>query len=174
MATVTKNNKYKELEAGFYEGKFINFNSRGKKKTQKGEVFNCGDIFIELLDGTIIKQYVLLAPWQYFIFYKLLKATKKKFNIKNECKSFSYMDILNEKLVVEVEYEFDGASTYLNIVNIYDIEEGRKIILHINQSENEEVDENLEYEDNIISNKEITSSTSDIDFGSIENDEINF
>ncbi|WP_411169262.1 hypothetical protein ACH36K_01445 [Clostridium sp. MB05] len=174
MATVTKNNKYKELEPGFLKGKFSNFKSRVKKVTQRGDVFNCGDIFIELSDGTIIKQYILLTPWKNFMFYKLLKATKKKFNINNECKNFSYMDILNKELVIEVEYDFDGFSTYLNIVNIYGIEEGRKIIEHIKQSENEALDEEIEDEDSIVSNKEVTSSTFDIDFGDIENDEINF
>lgn len=35
MATVTKNNKHKELEPGFYEVKFINFKSAGKKGDTK-------------------------------------------------------------------------------------------------------------------------------------------
>lgn len=174
MATVTKNNKHKELEPGFYEVKFINFKSRGKKVTQRGDVFNCGYIFFELLDGTIVKEYTLLTPWKNFMFYKLLKATKKEFNIDNECKNFSYMDILNDELVIEVEYDFNGISTYLNIVNIYGIEEGRKIIAHINQLESEELDEEMEEEDSIVSNKEVTSNKFDIDFGDMENEEIVF
>lgn len=174
MATVTKNNKHKELEPGFYEVKFINFKLAGKKVTQRGDVFNCGYIFFELLDGTIVKEYTLLTPWKNFMFYKLLKATKKEFNIDNECKNFSYMDILNDELVIEVEYDFNGISTYLNIVNIYGIEEGRKIIAHINQLESEELDEEMEEEDSIVSNKEVTSNKFDIDFGDMENEEIVF
>ncbi|MGJ0843875.1 hypothetical protein [Clostridium tertium] len=174
MATVTKNNKHKELEPGFYEVKFINFKSAGKKVTQRGDVFNCGYIFFELLDGTIVKEYTLLTPWKNFMFYKLIKATKKKFKIENECKNFLYMDILNDEVVIEVEYDFNGVSTYLNIVNIYGIEEGRKIIAHINQLESKELDEESEEENSIGLNNEVALNKFDIDFGNIENDEINF
>ena len=79
-----------------------------------------------------------------------------------------------DEVVIEVEYDFNGVSTYLNIVNIYGIEEGRKIIAHINQLESKELDEESEEENSIGLNNEVALNKFDIDFGNIENDEINF
>ena len=83
MAYVSKNGIYSGVNIGCSKCKIISYQPNGKKVVKSGKVFNQGYITFELEDGTLVKQYLLIAPWNTFLFYKLIKSTKDEFNIIN-------------------------------------------------------------------------------------------
>lgn len=130
MAYIQKNNRYYEVKSGCYKGKIIKYNSNGKKVTKNGDVFNQGYLTIELSENVTVKQYVLVAPWRTFFFYKLLKAIDRNLNVKEKYLNFNIEELIGKEVVIEIEYEFNGCSTYPNIINAYNIEDGEKIIAY--------------------------------------------
>lgn len=128
MAYVSKNGRYSEVSIGCSKCKIINYQPNGKKSVKSGKVFKQGYITFELEDGTRVKQYLLIAPWNTFLFYKLIKSIKDEFNIINECNNFDYTQIIGKEVVIEIEVEISGVTAYYNVTNIYSIEEGEKII----------------------------------------------
>lgn len=135
MAYVTKNNRYINLKEGYYEARFVNYESHGKKVTRYKNVVNHGYLFFDLGEGVKMKQYSLLTSKRNHLFYRLLKATKADFDISEECKSFDFLSIKDKEVVIEVKHNFDGIDTYANVVNVYDIEDGRAIIEYVKQED---------------------------------------
>ncbi|ACD51429.1 hypothetical protein DVV91_12335 [Clostridium botulinum] len=135
MAFIMNKGKYIDLESGFFKGRITGFERTGKKVV-KTQVFEQGYLYVTLEDGTIVKQYLLLAPWRSFLYFKLLKAIKENFNIKDECNEFN-KSLINKEVVIEIEENFDGHYSYKNINNIYSIEEG----IYIIQAENNKISE---------------------------------
>ena len=166
------------------------------RKPIKQKVFSQGYITFELEDGTLVKQYLLIAPWKTFLFYKLLKAINENFNIVDECEEFNYEQVIGREVVIELERN----GTFINVTNVYNLEEGEVIIAYdnkkkeekylemersnlmsidyINDKANEIVYENemedyssLKYENNnVVRNMYGTG----IDLGEIEDEEIKF
>lgn len=135
MAFIMNKGRYIDLENGFFKGIITGFERNGKKVV-KTQVFEQGYLYVTLENGTIVKQYLLLAPWRSFLYFKLLKAIKGNFNIKDECSEFN-KSLINKEVVIEIEENFDGYHSYKNINNIYSIEEG----IYIIQSENNKISE---------------------------------
>ncbi|HAT4093829.1 TPA: hypothetical protein I9Z34_002344 [Clostridium perfringens] len=132
MAYVSKNGIYSGVNIGCSKCKIISYQPNGKKVVKSGKVFNQGYITFELEDGTLVKQYLLIAPWNTFLFYKLIKSTKDEFNIINECNNFDYTQIIGKEVVIEIDGGFNGITPYYDVTNIYNIEEGEKIIEYEN------------------------------------------
>lgn len=132
MAYVSKNGIYSGVNIGCNKCKIISYQPNGKKVVKSGKVFNQGYITFELEDGTRVKQYLLIAPWNTFLFYKLIKSTKGEFNIINECNNFDYTQIIGKEVVIEIDGGFNGITPYYDVTNIYNIEEGEKIIEYEN------------------------------------------
>lgn len=194
MATITKGGKYIDIDLGCKKCKIKSYQANGRKIINQ-KVFNQGYITFQLEDGTLVKQYLLIAPWKTFLFYKLLKAINENLNIVDECEGFNYEQVIGREVVIELERE----GTFTNVTNVYNLEEGEVIIAYdnkkkeekylemernnlisidyINDMANEIESENvmedyhsIEYGNNVVSNM----SGIGIDFGNIENDEINF
>ncbi|WP_238904395.1 hypothetical protein [Clostridium sp. YIM B02506] len=143
MAYVTKNDEYVDLEEGFEECEVVDYQPKGIKVTKNKNVFNEGYLLLKLRDNIMVEQYMLLTQTKRFLFYQLLKATKEDFDIKEECKNFDFESIKGKKVVIKLEHNFDGVKTYTNVVNIYDIEDGRAIIEHVKQEELENDENNI-------------------------------
>lgn len=195
MATITKNGKYTDINLGCKKCKVKSYQPNGRKPI-KQKVFSQGYITFELEDGTLVKQYLLIAPWKTFLLYKLIKAIKENFNIIDECEEFNYEEIIGKEVVIELQRE----GTFINVTNVYNLEDGELIIAYdnkkkeekylemernnlmsidyINDKANEIVYENakedcssLEYENNnVVRNMYGTG----IDLGEIEYEEIKF
>lgn len=143
MAYVTKNDEYVDLEEGFEECEVVDYEPKGIKVTKNKNVFNEGYLLLKLRDNIMVQQYMLLTQSKSYLFYQLLKATKEDFDIKEECKNFDFESIKGKKVVIKLEHNFDGVKTYTNVVNIYDIEDGRVIIEHVKQEELENDEKNI-------------------------------
>lgn len=195
MATITKSGKYIDINLGCKKCKVKSYQPNGRKPI-KQKVFSQGYITFELEDGTLVKQYLLIAPWKTFLLYKLIKAIKENFNIIDECEEFNYEEIIGKEVVIELQRE----GTFINVTNVYNLEDGELIIAYdnkkkeekylemernnlmsidyINDKANEIVYENakedyssLEYENNnVVRNMYGTG----IDLGEIEYEEIKF
>ena len=195
MATITKSGKYIDINLGCKKCKVKCYQPNGRKPI-KQKVFSQGYITFELEDGTLVKQYLLIAPWKKFLFYKLLKAINENFNIVDECEEFNYEQVIGREVVIELERN----GTFINVTNVYNLEEGEVIIAYdnkkkeekylemersnlmsidyINDKANEIVYENemedyssLKYENNnVVRNMYGTG----IDLGEIEDEEIKF
>ena len=70
MAIIKKDGVSVKIEEGYKKCKIVSceFND---KKIVKGKVFEQGYITFEIENGTSIKQYMLIAPWTTYLFYKL-------------------------------------------------------------------------------------------------------
>lgn len=195
MATITKGGKYIDIVLGCKKCKVKSYQPNGRKPI-KQKVFNQGYITFQLEDGTLVKQYLLIVPWKTFLFYKLIKAIKENSNIIDECEEFNYEEIIGKEVVIELQRE----GTFINVTNVYNLEDGELIIAYdnkkkeekylemernnlmsidyINDKANEIVYENakedyssLEYENNnVVRNMYGTG----IDLGEIEYEEIKF
>lgn len=195
MATITKGGKYIDIDLGCKKCKIKSYQANGRKIINQ-KVFNQGYITFELEDGTLVRQYLLIAPWQTFLFYKLIKTIKENFNIIDECEEFNYEEIIGKEVVIELQRE----GTFINVTNVYNLEEEEVIIAYdnkkkeekylemernnlisidyINDMANEIESENVmeDYHSIEYGNNNVVSNMSGIgiDFGNIENDEINF
>lgn len=195
MATITKGGKYIDIDLGCKKCKIKSYQANGRKIINQ-KVFNQGYITFELEDGTLVRQYLLIAPWQTFLFYKLIKTIKENFNIIDECEEFNYEEIIGKEVVIELQMQ----NTFINVTNVYNLEEGEFIIAYDNKKKEEkylEMERNnvisinyindkaaeivyenamedyssLEYENNNVVRNMYGSG---IDLGDIEDEEINF
>lgn len=132
MATITKGGKYIDINLGCKKCKIKSYQANGRKPI-KQKVFNQGYITFQLEDGTLVKQYLLIAPWKTFLFYKLIKAINVNFNIVDECEEFNYEQIIGREVVIELERE----GTYINVTNVYNLEDGEVIIAYDNKKKEE-------------------------------------
>lgn len=169
MATITKGGKYIDINLGCKKCKIKNYQANGRKLI-KQKVFNQGYIIFQLEDGTLVRQYLLIAPWKTFLFYKLIKAINVNFNIVDECEEFNYEQIIGREVVIELERE----GTYINVTNVYNLEDGEIIIAYDNKKKEEKY---LEMErSNLINMDYIYDKANefglDIDLGQIEDEEI--
>lgn len=149
MAYVQKNNRYHDLKAGCYRGKIIKYEPKGKKVTKNGGVFNQGYLTILINEDITVRQYILVAPWRKFLFYKLVKAISDDFNVQDKYLIFNFDEVIGKEVVVEVEYEFNGYSSYPNILNFYNLKDGEKI-MEFEKMQEELKEEQME-EDGLIS-----------------------
>ena len=83
MATIKREGRITEIEVGGKKCRIVGYQANGRKAIKRN-VFKQGYITFELEDGTEVKQYMLIAPWNTYLFYKLIKAIKAEgFNIFN-------------------------------------------------------------------------------------------
>lgn len=132
MATITKGRKYIDINLGCKKCKIKSYQANGRKLI-KQKVFNQGYITFELEDGTLVRQYLLITPWQTFLFYKLIKAIKENFNIFDECEEFNYEEMIGKEVVIELQTQ----NTFINVTNVYNLEEGQLIIAYDNKKKEE-------------------------------------
>lgn len=132
MATITKGGKYIDMDLGCKKCKVKSYQPNGRKLI-KQKVFNQGYITFQLEDGTLVKQYLLIAPWKTFLFYKLLKAINENFNTVDECEEFNYEQVISREVVIELERE----GTFINVTNVYNLKEGELIIAYDNKKKEE-------------------------------------
>lgn len=155
MATITKGGKYIDINLGCKKCKVKSYQTNGRKPINQ-KVFNQGYITFQLEDGTLVKQYLLTVPWKTFLFYKLLKAINGNFNIVDECEEFNYEQVIGREVVIELERE----GTFINVTNVYNLEEGELIIAYDNKKKEEKY---LEMErDNLISIDYINDKANEI------------
>ena len=133
MATIKRDGRITEIEVGCKKCRIVGYQSNGRKAIKRN-VFKQGYITFELEDGTEVKQYMLIAPWNTYLFYKLIKAIKAEgFNIFNECDAFDENEIIGKEVVRELENEVKDSGEYINVTNIYNVEEGEIIIAYDNK-----------------------------------------
>lgn len=128
MAYLIRENKRADLMAGPYRCTIVHFESTGKKVTKNKQVFEQGYLYMELEDGTLVKQYVLITPWRTFFFYKLLKAIDSQINVEEVYLDFSFHQIINTEVVIEISYEINANYFYPNITAIYNLDDGEAIL----------------------------------------------
>ncbi|MGG7179257.1 hypothetical protein ACQPU1_16930 [Clostridium paraputrificum] len=163
MATITKGGKYVDINLGCKKCTVKNYQANGRKPI-KQQVFNQGYITFQLEDGTLVKQYLLITPWKTFLFYKLIKAIKGNFNIIDECEGFDYEQIIGKEVVIELENE----GTFINVTNIYNVEDGEVIIAYDNSKKEERY---LELErNNLISMDYINDKANEIGLEEVMDD----
>ncbi|MGL5151399.1 MAG: hypothetical protein ACRC7N_12600 [Clostridium sp.] len=169
MGYITKNNKGFDLKPGAYLGEVVHHEPNGSKVTRTNQVFQQGYIHIKLSNDAMVKQYLLEAPWKTFLFYKLVKAIKPELNLNEEYMGFSFFELIGEKVVVDIEYEFNGISSFPNITNVYNLEDGMKIIKH------QETVEQLRAEKGILDMNEVQARAEEIEMSNdvLEIDEMN-
>lgn len=127
MEIISKDGKSVDIELGYKKCKVRSYEANGRKVIKK-EVFEQGYIIFELEDGTVVKQYMLIVPWNKYLFYKLIKAVKGNINITDECEYFDYQEVVGKEVVIELVDEGKDTGIYTNITNIYNIEEGEVLI----------------------------------------------
>lgn len=74
MASFKKDNNTVEVPRGIYKGIIIDFKSKGLKKIKKGYVFESGYLEILLDNGVVLSQYVIVSPYENWIFYRIVEA----------------------------------------------------------------------------------------------------
>ena len=74
MAILRKDGKVVNLSRGIYLGMVKDFKPRGLKKTKKGNVFESGDLEILLKNGVSVSQFVMVTPYNKYLFYKFANA----------------------------------------------------------------------------------------------------
>ncbi|EJT6493603.1 hypothetical protein ACV30Q_11145 [Clostridium perfringens] len=130
MAIIKKDGVSVKIEEGYKKCKIVSceFND---KKIVKGKVFEQGYITFEIENGTSIKQYMLIAPWTTYLFYKLIKAIKgSDFNVYDEYEKFNMNELIGAEVVIELKIEIKNGGEYMNVTNVYNIEDGEIIIEH--------------------------------------------
>jgi hypothetical protein len=196
MAIISKDGKSVDIELGYKKCKVISYEANGRKVIKK-EVFEQGYITFELEDGTVVKQYMLIVPWNKYLFYKLIKAVKGNINITDECEHFDYQEIVGKEVVIELVDEEKDTGIYTNITNIYNIEEGEVLIdddkkrkekMYAEMEKKGQINMNYikskisksDFKNDIDSIEEESSFNNEnkfdteIDFGDMEHEDINF
>ncbi|SHJ87196.1 hypothetical protein SAMN02745248_01180 [Hathewaya proteolytica DSM 3090] len=177
MAVIKKDGRSVQIELGCKKCKVKSYEPNGRKII-KQQVFNQGYVTFELEDGTLVEQYVLITPWNRYLFYKLIKAIKGEFNINDECENFQYEELIGKEVVIELEDEHKDTGTYTNITNIYNVEDGEILIIDDNKRKEKRFSE-ME-KNNLINMQYMTNKVNEninyIDTGieDMENEEINF
>ena len=127
MAILRKDGKAVNLSRGLYRGEVKNFNSRGLKKTKKGDVFECGNLEILLNNGVSLSQYIMVSPYDNYLFYKFVKAVGLEDKI-DEYVDFPFFEMFDKEIVLELDYESVREGRYLNVINVYSLEEAEEFI----------------------------------------------
>lgn len=130
MAIIKKDGVSVKIEEGYKKCKVVSC-ELNDKKIVKGKVFEQGYITFELDNGILIKQYILIAPWTTYLFYKLIKAIKgRDFNVYDEYEKFNVNELIGAEVVIELKMEIKHGGEYMNVTNVYNIEDGEIIIEH--------------------------------------------
>ena len=127
MAILRKNGKAVNLSRGLYKGNVKDFNSRGLKKTKKGDIFECGNLEILLENGVSLSQFVMVTPYNKYLFYKFANAVGLAHKI-DEHVDFPFYEMFDKEIVVELDYESVRGGRYLNVINVYSLEEAEEFI----------------------------------------------
>ena len=65
------------------------------------------------------------------LFYKLIKAIKgSDFNVYDEYEKFNMNELIGAEVVIELKIEIKNGGEYMNVTNVYNIEDGEIIIEH--------------------------------------------
>lgn len=127
MAMLRKDNKIVNLPRGIYKGTIKDFRSKGLKKTKKEDLFENGYLEILLDNGVLLSQYIMVTPYEKWIFYRIVKAIGLANKI-DEYIDFPFHEMFEKELIIELEYESVRDSRYLNVTNVYSLVEGEKLI----------------------------------------------
>ena len=104
MAILRKDGKAVDLSRGLQLGEIKDFKSRGLKKTKKGDIFECGNLEILLKNGVSLSQYIMVSPYNKYLFYKFVKAVGLEHKI-DEYVDFPFYEMFDKEIVVELDYE---------------------------------------------------------------------
>ena len=127
MAILRRDGEVVDLPRGMYLGRVVDFRSKGLKKTKKGDIFENGYLDILLENGVSLSQYIMVMPYNKYLFYKFAKAVGLAHKI-DEYIDFPFYEMFEKEVVIELEYESVRDSRYLNVTNIYSLAEGEKLI----------------------------------------------
>ena len=127
MAILRRDGKAVNLSRGLYRGNVKDFNSRGLKKTKKGDIFECGNLEILLKNGVSLSQYIMVSPYDNYLFYKFVKAVGLEDKIY-EYVDFPFFEMFDKEIVLELDYESVRGGRYLNVINVYSLEEAEEFI----------------------------------------------
>ena len=127
MAILRKDGKAVNLSRGLYIGEVKYFKYRGLKKTKKGDVFECGNLEILLKNGVSLSQYIMVTPYNKYLFYKFAKAVGLAHKI-DEYIDFPFYEMFDKEIVLELDYESIKEGRYLNVINVYSLEEAEEFI----------------------------------------------
>lgn len=127
MAILKKDGKAVNLPRGLYIGEIKDFKFRGLKKTKKGYVFECGNLEILLNNGVSLSQYIMVSPYDKYLFYKFVKAVGLEDKI-DEYVDFPFFEMFDKEIVLELDYESVRGGRYLNVINVYSLEEAEEFI----------------------------------------------
>ena len=127
MAILRKDGKVVNLSRGIYLGMVKDFKPRGLKKTKKGNVFESGDLEILLKNGVSVSQFVMVTPYNKYLFYKFANAVGLANKI-DEYVDFPFCEMFDKEIVVELDYESVRGGRYLNVINVYSLEEAEEFI----------------------------------------------
>ena len=127
MAILRKDGKAVNLSRGLYIGEVKDFKSRGLKKTKKGDIFECGNLEILLKNGVSLSQYIMVTPYNKYLFYKFAKAVGLAHKI-DEYIDFPFYEMFDKEIVLELDYESIKEGRYLNVINVYSLEEAEEFI----------------------------------------------
>ena len=127
MAILRKDGKAVNLSRGLYIGEVKDFKYRGLKKTKKGDDFECGNLEILLKNGVSLSQYIMVTPYNKYLFYKFAKAVGLAHKI-DEYIDFPFYEMFDKEIVLELDYESIKEGRYLNVINVYSLEEAEEFI----------------------------------------------
>lgn len=127
MAILRKDGKAVDLSRGLQLGEIKDFKSRGLKKTKKGDIFECGNLEILLKNEVSLSQYIMVSPYNKYLFYKFVKAVGLEHKI-DEYVDFPFYEMFDKEIVVELDYESVRGGRYLNVINVYSLEEAEEFI----------------------------------------------
>lgn len=127
MAILKKDGKEAILRRGVYIGRIIDFSSKGLKKTKKGDVFENGYLDIVLNNGVSLTQYIMIMPYTKCIFFKFVNALGLSHKI-DDYVDFPFCEMFEKEVLIELEYESVRGGRYLNITNVYSLEEADEFI----------------------------------------------
>lgn len=127
MAILRRDGKAVDLSRGLQLGEIKDFKSRGLKKTKKGDVFECENLEILLKNGVSLSQYIMVTPYNKYLFYKFAKAVGLANKI-DEYVDFPFYEMFDKEIVIELDYESVRGGRYLNVINVYSLEEAEEFI----------------------------------------------
>ena len=127
MAILRRDGEVVDLPRGMYLGRVVNFRSKGLKKTKKGDIFENGYLDILLENGVSLSQYIMVMPYNKYLFYKFAKAVGLAHKI-DEYVDFPFYEMFDKEIVIELEYESVRGGRYLNVINVYSLEEAEDFI----------------------------------------------
>lgn len=131
MATLIKDGKIVSLPRGVYLGRVVDFRSKGLKKTKNGEIFENGYLDIVLNNGVSLTQYIMIMPYNKSLFFKLVNALGLSHRI-DEYKDFYFTEMFEKEVLIELQYESVRGGKYLNVINVYSLEEAGELLEYQN------------------------------------------